>query len=240
MLLQSYSLFSTTSSSTTANTKSYGKWYKNLGSQYGLIAMAQLSERLYVSIQPSIATHNFKYTGTYAWLNPQNTGEKTTLVYGHVQSLKYAEFPIVVREDITKGEFTPYVQAGAFYSFLQSGVQNVALTEVIGNGFTSNQVPEGTRSGSVTSQYIHTYLGLIVGGGISRKFDWAMVGLDLQYKRGLHNITNKANRYNNQSLLGDTFDVPDDISLNAWMISINVIFSLKGNKPEKGPVKCPI
>lgn len=94
-------------------------------------------------------------------------------------------------------------------------------------------------SGSVTSQYLASHLGIIGGGGIAYKLEYVMLGLDLQYKRGLNNITNKANRFSNQSLLGDTFDVPDDIGLHAWMISINVIFNLGLNKPAKSALKCP-
>ena len=239
LVLNSYSIFSNTSASVSPNFKKYGKWYKNTGSQYGIVAMMQFKERTYVSLQPSISTHNFKYTGTYSWLNPQNVSESATLIYHHVQSLKYAEFPLLIRQDLTSSRLRPYVQAGGFYSFLQTGMQNISLTEEITSNQAPNQIPEGTRSGSVSDQFISTHLGLIAGGGVAYKLEWVMLGLDVQYKRGLHNITNKANRYSNQSLLGDTFDVPDDISINAWMISVNVVFSLGFNKPAKGALKCP-
>jgi len=238
-VLSQYSLFSNTSTTASPDFKSYAKWYKNLGSQYGIILMAQLSDRTYITIQPSISTHNFKYTGSYTWVNPKDVSQTTTLTYEHVNSLKYAEFPLLIRQDLTGSRFRPYVQAGGFYSFLQSGMQNANLTEIMGSGQFNNQIPEGARSGSVSSQYIRTHLGIIAGGGLAYKLEFAMIGLDLQYKRGLHNITNKANRYTNQSILGDTFDVPDDISLYAWMVSINVIFNLGLNKPVKSALKCP-
>jgi len=238
-VLNRYSIFSNTSPTLSPDFKTYDKWYKNLGSQYGLIAMIQLREKTYITLQPSLATHNFNYTGRYTWVNPQDVSENTTMTFHHKQSLKYAEFPLLFRQDLTAARFRPYLQGGGFYSLLQSGMQDIAVTEQVNSSLVVNQIPEGNRSGSVSDQVIHTYLGLIAGGGLAYTFDFAMIGLDLQYKGGLYNITNKANRYSNQSLLGDTFDVPDDLSLYAWMVSFNVVFSLGLNKPAKGALKCP-
>ena len=239
-ILNRYSVFTPTSTADPGDYKKYGPWYKNIGSQYGLIVMLQLSEINYLVLQPSFSTHNFKYTGTYLWSDPQNASNSIQLVYKHTQGLKYAEFPLLFRQDLSSGNFRPYVQVGGFYSYLQGAMQNINISETMTGNQASNQIPEGNRSGSVTEQFIHTHLGLIAGGGVSYKFDFAMVGLDLQYKKGLHNITNESTRYNNQSLLGDTFDVPDDINLNAWMISLNIIFTLKNNKPARRALNCPI
>lgn len=238
-VLTHYTLFANTSSGDVPASKSYTTLFRNLGSQFGIIAMLQLTDRTYITLQPSITTHNFTYSTSYTWINPKDVSQTTSLAYKHENSLKYTEFPLLLRQDLTGTRMRPYVQVGGFYSLLQGGMQTTVLSENNSIGQVSTQIPEGTRSGSVSDQYIRSHLGLIAGAGVSYKLEFAMIGLDLQYKRGMHNITNTSNRYNNQSLQGDTFDVPDDISLHALMISVNVIFSLGMNKPAKSALKCP-
>jgi hypothetical protein len=238
LILNRYSVFENTSDNASTQFKTYGKWFKNIGNQFGILLIARFGETNYLMLQPALTTHVIKYTGLYEWQNASNPNESSNLTYMHKQSLKYLEIPIIYRKEMGQQTLRPYLQGGAFYGLLQNATQNVDIAETMTIGQTTNEISGGNRSGSSTSQFIRTHIGVMAGAGLAYHFNSVIVCLDGLYKLGLNNITNEKNRYTNQPIVGDTFDVPDDISLNALMVSVNIIFKI-GNPNKKRALKCP-
>jgi hypothetical protein len=146
---------------------------------------------------------------------------------------------VVYRRDLFKRTIRPYLQLGGYYSFLQSAGQTSSLTEQFTIGQVVSEIPEGNPSSNTSNSFIRTNLGVVGGGGISYSLEYATLCLDVLYKKGLHNITSEQNRYANQTLIGNTFDVQDDIKINALVISLNIIFSI-GNNGKKRSLPCPV
>src|SRR6266498_5296127 len=76
-VLMQYTLFSNTSAGDVPASKSYATLFHNMGSQFGIIAVLQLTDRAYLSLQPSVSTYNFTYSTTYTWINPRDVSQTT-------------------------------------------------------------------------------------------------------------------------------------------------------------------
>lgn len=238
LVLNRFSVFENANDNSLPPFKTYNTFVKNIGTQFGILLVARFKETNYLMLQPGITTHVIRYTELHEWQGTSGSNEQSSLTYRHKQTLRYFEMPVIFRKELSTQTFRPYVQGGVFYGLQQSAVQYTDISETITNGQNAIVISGGTRSGSITDQYIKSHLGLMGGAGIAYHLNSVIICLDGLYKFGLHNITNEQNRYANQSLVGDTFDVPDDINLNALMISVNIIFKI-GDSNRKKALKCP-
>lgn len=117
--------------------------------------------------------------------------------------LRYISIPIEARYRFDLQRFRPYAGVTASYSHL------------LGSHDASNQTfirPKFT-AGAVTGTYID--------------LRYVILDLNVGYHVGLHNITNKADRFETGS--GDIF-AQNDISLNDLQINLSILFSLQKQK----------
>ena len=117
--------------------------------------------------------------------------------------LRYFTVPLEVRYRLDLQRFRPY--AGA----------SIAYSNLLGSLDTSNQTFISSRftAGAVAGTYID--------------LRYVILDLNVGYHMGLHNITNKADRFETGG--GGTF-AQDDIMLNGLQINLSILFSLSKQK----------
>ncbi len=117
--------------------------------------------------------------------------------------LRYFSIPVEARYSFDFQRFRPYAGGSVAYSYLL-GSLDAASTTFIRSKFTAGAV-----------------------GGTYIDLRYVILDLNVGYNFGLHNITNKADRYATGS--GQTFS-QDDIMLNDFQINLSILFSLQKQK----------
>lgn len=178
-----------------------------------------------ISTQPTYRNSTFKYSNKFEWSNPDNVAEYLTLNYQQEQKLDYIDLPLIIKYDILKNRFRPYVQAGIFYSLLLNANK---VVEIENNDFASGGVNTYSNEPIIIGAkdlYTH-YWGLMAGAGVNYNLGNVRIVLDASYWKGMSNITNIDNRYNNDRLSG-IGEAQDDIKLNSIVISLGVLFPMR-------------
>ena len=117
--------------------------------------------------------------------------------------LRYITVPLEARYNVDLQRFRPY-----------AGV-SVAYSHLLGSHDASNQTFIRPRFSA----------GAVVGSYIDLRY--VILDLNIEYMAGLHNITNKNNRFETGS--GSTF-AQDDLLLNDLQINLSILFSLQKQK----------
>lgn len=117
--------------------------------------------------------------------------------------LRYITIPLEARYRFDLQRFRPYAGLSAAYSHLL-GSHDAASQTFIRPKFSA---------------------GAVVGSYIDLRY--VILDLNVAYQAGLHNITNKTDRFETGS--GATF-AQDDISLNDLQINLSILFSLQKQK----------
>jgi hypothetical protein len=117
--------------------------------------------------------------------------------------LRYFTIPMEARYNVDLQRFRPYAGGSVAYSHLL-GSLDASNETFIRSKFTA---------GAVAGTYID--------------LRYVILDLNVGYHFGLHNITNKADRYASGS--GETF-AQDDIMLNDLQINLSILFSLQKQK----------
>jgi hypothetical protein len=117
--------------------------------------------------------------------------------------LRYFSIPLEARYSFDFLRFRPYAGASVAYSHLL-GSLDASNETLIRSKFTAGAV-----------------------GGTYIDLRYVILDLNIAYNFGLHNITNKADRFGTGS--GETF-AQDDIMLNDLQINLSILFSLQKQK----------
>ncbi|MCE2995156.1 MAG: hypothetical protein ACK5RG_00425 [Cyclobacteriaceae bacterium] len=179
----------------------------------------------YFSTQPGYISSTFTYSNQLQWINPIISNEKLTQTYRQSQKVEYAEFPFIIKYDITGSKLRPYVQVGIYYSVLLNAVKTVnvsSLDEAAGgtNTITSEPLIVGVKD------LFSNYAGWMGGVGASYQLGNVRIVLDASYRQSLSNIVNPQNRFANDRLSG-IGDAQDDLNLKNVVISAGVLFPLR-------------
>ena len=51
--------------------------------------------------------------------------------------------------------------------------------------------------------------------------------MDVVYRKGFHNLTREITRFEDDVLVNEYYDVPDNIKLSNWEVSFHVLFPFK-------------
>jgi hypothetical protein len=167
---------------------------------------------------------NVGYEVAYQWQGQDNNF--LDLRYNHRIRLNYLELPLLVRFDVLRQAFKPYVQGGIGYGMLIKADKYIEIESFDrasgANNPIQNESPViGAKNLFITSQWIW-YLG----GGISTELGNVRLGLELNYKQGLNNITNRLNRYSDQRMIG-VLDALDDMTLQNIQMEFYCVFPMK-------------
>lgn len=218
-----YSVLSPTNYSATLTDKEYHS-YKKVGSQAS-IEVTFYFKGFSFSIQPTYIHSRFMYSNQFKWDNPENAAEQLILSYDQEQKIDYADFPLLVKYDITHTRLRPYVQVGAFYSILINANKSVAVSGIDyasggKNEFKNEPVIVGAKD------LFANYWGIVGGAGVNYNLGNVRLVLDITYRKGMSNIANTANRYSNDRLSG-IGDVQDDNKLNNIVFSAGCLFPMR-------------
>lgn len=218
-----YSIMSPTNYSPSLTDKVYDS-YNKVGSQAS-IEVTFYYKGFSFSAQPTYIHSRFTYSNQFTWDNPENTAEQLILEYDQEQKVDYADLPFIVKYDITHTRLRPYVQVGVFYSLLINATKSVTVSGIDyasggTNEFTNEPVIVGAKD------LFTNYWGLVGGAGVNYNLGNVRLVLDITYRKGMSNIANTQNRYNNDRLSG-IGDVQDDLKINNIVFSAGCLFPMR-------------
>ncbi|WP_448529788.1 outer membrane beta-barrel protein [Raineya sp.] len=198
--------------------------FRRLGLQAGARVDFNFLTNFSASFQPTYNNMNVGYEVAYQWQGQDNNF--LDLRYNHRIRLNYLELPLLVRFDVLRQAFKPYVQGGIGYGMLIKADKYIEIESFDrasgANNPIQNESPViGAKNLFITSQWIW-YLG----GGISTELGNVRLGLELNYKQGLNNITNRLNRYSDQRMIG-VLDALDDMTLQNIQMEFYCVFPMK-------------
>jgi outer membrane protein W len=179
-----------------------------------------------ISFQPAYRHSRFTYTNAYEWSDAENVNNRLTLNYYQDQKVDHAELPLIFKYDILGNRLRPYVQLGAFYSFLINANKSVEISGVDYasggiNPFTNEPVNVGAED-----LFASNHWGLLGGVGANYNLGNVRLNLDIQYRMGMSLINSTENRYGNDRLSGIA-EAMDDIKMNSITISVGCLFPMR-------------
>jgi len=220
-----YSVFTSTVS--TDENKVFEKQYDNFGKkgfQFGLILNFNFYKYFTISFQPEINSQNFGYQNHYTWAGQNNNS--LDLIQKHRFQLSYIDLPLLVRFDIVRTRFRPYLQGGAFYSRLLKADKFVEVTSTDNASGAKNPISNTNPIVGAKDLFLKAQWGLIAGAGVNYDLGNVRLGLDAFYKIGMNNITNSSNRFSDDRTTS-IGDVLDGMKLQNIEVSFSVIFPMK-------------
>jgi len=190
------------------------------GTQFGMVLEYALTKHLSITVQPAVSTLKFKYKNQFK--REREEGEDITLNYTHRHKLGYIEVPVLVTYRSITGKLRPYVQIGAYYSLLQSGEKLLQAVSLPGEEYKEEAIVD------IKQQFTTSNFGLWIGAGVGYELSGSDIRLQMEvnYRHGLNNITDKTRRYDNKELMFSFYDVFDDMKPGNWALSVNLLLPL--------------
>lgn len=178
------------------------------------------------SLQPGFRHTRFAYQNGFEWTDTETPDNRLTLTYAHEQKLGYADIPLLIRYDLTGTALRPYIQGGAFASFLVSAQKSLVVsgTDYASGGVNNFENPPVIVG--VEDLFAKNYWGLSAGAGVSYFMGNVRFSFDVLYQKGMSTITSSANRYGNDRLSG-IGEASDDLKMD------NLSFTLGCFLPTK-------
>lgn len=221
--IKRYTIMTPTNYAVALTDKSYESFNK-AGSQAS-IEITFYYKGFSFSAQPTYRNSRFVYSNQYEWVNSENPSESLLLQYNQEQKLDFADFPLLVKYDLLRSKFRPYIQAGIFYSLLINANKSVKVsgTDYASGGtnqFANQEIIVGAKD------LFTNYWGIMGGVGADYNLGNVRLTLDASYWKGMSNITHVNNRFGNDRLSG-IGDAQDDLDLNNIVISAGVLFPMR-------------
>lgn len=199
--------------------------YANLGGQAG-IEITFYHRGFSFSLQPNYRRQIFEYSNFFQWQDAEVATNTLELRYDQQHRLDYLEIPFFLKYDITRGNFRPFIQVGAYYAMLSGAEKSVQIS---GTDFASGNAglfenPE--QSFGADDLFISSSAGLAGGIGFSYDLWNVRIVFDVTYRQGLHSITDVRNRFseNPMSSIGDAMD---DLQFQNISSNIGILFPLR-------------
>lgn len=223
----SFSVFSFTQDITAGDNEKHYNSYSLPGIQFGFSVGYEFVKGLSANVLPSYALYRFSYDNSFRWYDSDNPDKRVMTSYTVETQLQYIELPVTFKYELTSGKFKPYIQAGAYYSFLTDATKKVntsGLDQASGGDAEINvtELSVGIEDRTKKANY-----GIIGGIGFTYNVGNARIGLEVNYHYGLQNLDNGELKYLDNQLISGTYDVPDDYSLDNLELSLQVIIPLK-------------
>lgn len=181
---------------------------------------------LSLSFQPTFRHNAFSYSNSYSWIDEENPNNILELNYSQQQNLDYFDFPVLAKYEKMFNKFSPYLQAGIYSSIRVNATKSVDIngTDYASGG--ANQFKDETIIVGAKDLYAKNHWGLLGGIGLYYNLGNVRLNFDVQYRKGMSNITSTKNRFSSDQLSG-VGDTLDDMRLNAILISAGSIFPLR-------------
>jgi opacity protein-like surface antigen len=220
--LKSYSLIEPITGGFLAN-KDY-EGFRRLGVQAGARLDFNFHSIFSASFQPTYTNMNCGYSVQYRWQGQDNNF--LDLKYNHRLQLNYLEMPLILRFDFMRQQFKPYAQIGIGYGLLLKADKYIEIESFDRASGASNPIQNDSPIIGAENLFIKSQFMWYLGGGVSYDAGNVRLGVELNYKQGLNNITNKQNRYADQRMIG-MLDALDDMTLQNISIEFYCVFPMK-------------
>lgn len=200
--------------------KEYSKKNK-LAPQFSVMVTFLPIRKIGISFQPAFFSYKFSYGNEYTWMTEESSDPYYRLKFSFNNTLNYLELPLLAKYYLIDGNVLAFLQGGGFYGKLLNGNKRIKSTGIDNPGENEVISEQSKQSMDVNDLYIKTYMGWIAGGGVGFKADNFRIALEINYRRGLNNITNEKNRFSNNRLVNAYYDAPDDFSFTNWEASVS-------------------
>lgn len=179
-----------------------------------------ITSDLEIALEASYATRTFEINSVGNYIGGY------TIKLSETQS--WVDIPLMVKYSFfSKKNIVPYIYAGGAY--------NLMLTSRISgdrNGdpsITVNNI-DIVRFGDLRNRFNYSVLA---GGGVRVKTNTDYFKLDIRYVRGLTNLVNESNRFDNQQLALNLGYVDNNFSLDYYQVTIGFVHSVFNPKKLK-------
>jgi len=199
--------------------------FKQLGAFSGVV-ITFFHKGFSISLQPNYRRLRYRFNNDYLWTDPKSDTFNLTLNYEFEQKLDYLDIPLLVKYDIMRTRFRPFVQVGGYYSHLinanlklnQSGIDRAS-----GNvsQFNNPSLDVGNKD-----YFIKSSLGIFGGLGLSWDVGNVRLSLEGNYRLGFNNIAKSANRYFDNRLASIGY-APDNVKLRNIEFAFSCLFPMR-------------
>jgi len=200
--------------------KKYAGTLKNMGQTIGIIFGYGISPNFLITFQPAYSNYKYAYSTSRVWSNAN--GEIYNIVTRQNHRLGYIEFPLLFLFRIPVGRFEPYVNIGGYYGKFIGGRKKIEFDESITESGVTITDNNQTETIGLNEYMMKSQIGMAGGVGISYTIQYFRIGLELSYKTGQFNLTDVKTRYSNNHMISKYFEVPDDIKLNHFDLTLNM------------------
>lgn len=217
-----YAVYSPTNDEASETKKKYDDW-SGVGA-HATVEVTFTLKQFSISLQPTYRNSKFAYSNHYEW---NNEGDPQLILdYKQEQKIDWAEFPLLVKYDITQSKLRPYVQVGAYYAFLINANKSVQTSVVDFASGSENEYKEPDIIVGASDLFAKKHWGLVFGAGVNYHVGNIRLNLDIMYRKSMSLVNSTGNRYGDPRLSG-TGDVMDDIKINNIAVSLGCLFPMR-------------
>ena len=217
-VIEKYSVLS--SSEKSSDDKKYTEPFKNIGQTVGVIFGYGINSNFLITFQPAYSNYRYNYSTTRTWSNQNGNSYSLSTTQNH--RLGYIELPLLFLFRFAAGHFEPYINVGGYYGKFVGGRKKIVFSKSFTEGGITQDEGNKTETLGLNEYMMKSQMGLAGGLGISYTIQYFRIGLELSYKTGQYNLTDVKSRYSNKHMISKYFEVPDDIKLNHFDLTLNL------------------
>lgn len=190
----SYSVLSSAQSTKDEESeKTYDKFMKNIGSQFGVRYSYCISNSISVLGGFGYQSLGFKYYSDYSSTDTVNNQEFAREMH-HLQKISYFNVPLMVRWDMASSQLMPYVQGGIYMDFRHLAKKVIRYDNVI-DGEVLEEKSATSASVSIADYTRKFNMGVMGGIGIQYHTKYFTFGIEGNFNYGFRKIMKDDNRY---------------------------------------------
>lgn len=148
------------------------------------------------------------------------------------EKLSFLEIPFYLKKNfLTTKTIFPYASFGLSYLGLTKATANAQLDYETQSSITGEKQSTTIFENNIniiSQRSKSNFLGL-VGAGIGFRFKNFGLFIDVRYYKGINNLTQTSNRFNNNVLLNDYFYIDNSVVLNKFEGGICISYTLKNS-----------
>lgn len=218
--------FSVYQSVANPSSEDFDKDYQGLlgiGYQFGAVLSYNFYKWVSLVFAPDYNASKSAYKNRYRWESPASN---VTLNQTHTYTHYYVYIPLMVRLDVMRTRFRPYVQGGIGYAIRTASQKKTLFESTDASTGGSNVVTNDFPQTGVNALFITSMVYVPLGVGVNYEVGNSRLGLEVGYRLGLTNVTNRKERYSDERNIS-TGDVPDDMRLQQLEINASITFPMK-------------
>lgn len=224
-ITEKHSVLTSMSSSEEVFEKDYDKLFQNGSHQFGMYFLYGMTNRFSLVFQPAYYTYRYKYQTSYSWSDTVNYMNFEREMH-HDQQLYYFSLPVLVRWDMTKRKFSPYLQLGVYTDLRHRASKSIGYDPIIDGELNKGSLTETERA-MATDHINKVDVGLVGGIGLSYFSKYFVIGLESNFRYGFLPLINDRNRYADLTgFTGQHLDVPDQLLMRNINFQIKLLFPI--------------